>query len=343
MIRPADLESDREILTDTLKRFLTPLADGARFDWLYRDNPFGQARVWMAIEQDSGAVVGTSSAFPRWLYANGCEISAWVLGDFCVNDQYRTLGPALKLQQACMAEIDSGAATLCYDFPNMRMMAVYKRIGIGPTQHMLRLAKPLRVDRAVGKAVKIPILAQGLTAVGNRVLTLLERRPKAWGPLTFSLHRGECDDEFSTLARNVGGRYGVCVQRSAEYLNWRYFANTYCRYELMTARRHGGLAAYTFFTQVGEDAILEDLFGIEEPAVITRLLDEVVDLLRGRGVVTVSAPMLESHPWMPLLQSQGFRVREASPAVIYVPPHAATKHNIREYLQWFFMHGDRDS
>lgn len=337
IIRPAHLESDRELLNDTLKRFLTPLADRSRFNWLYRDNPFGQARVWLAIDHDTAAVVGTASAFPRRLYANGCEVSAWVLGDFCINDQYRSLGPALKLQRACLTELDSGGAALCYDFPNVRMMAIYKRLGVGQSQQMLRLAKPLRVDRTVGQTIKIPILARGLTTAGNRVLTLLERRTKAPGSVTFSLQRGECDDEFSALARKVGGRYGVCVQRSAEYLNWRYFANTYCRYELLTARRQGSLTAYIFFTQVGEDAILADLFGIEEPAVLARLVDEVVDLLRGRGVVTVSAPMLESHPWRPLLEGRGFKVREASPVVIYM------KYNPCEGLNWFLMHGDRDS
>lgn len=343
MIRPADLGADREVLNDTLKRFLTPLADDARFDWLYRRNPFGQARVWLAIEQDDGAVVGMASAFPRRHYVCGCELSAWVLGDFCIDDQYRSLGPALRLQRACLAEIDSGRAAFCYDFPNARMMAVYKRLGIEAPQRLLRLAKPLRVDRTMRKAVKIPIFARGLTAAGNHMLRLIERRPKAYGSSSFSLHQGECGEEFSELARSVGGRYGVCVQRSAAYLNWRYFANTYCRYELLTARRQGVLVAYAFFTQVGEDAVLADLFGIEEPAVLGSLVDELVDLLRRRGVVTVSAPMLDSHPWMPLLQSQGFRVREASPVVIYFPPHAAANHNMPKYPQWFFMHGDRDS
>jgi hypothetical protein len=337
VIRPAHLESDRELLNAILKRFLTPLANGSRFNWLYRDNPFGQARVWLAIESDTGAVVGTASAFPRRLYAHGCEVSAWVLGDFCINDQYRSLGPALKLQRACLMEVNSGGAELCYDFPNMLMMAVYKRLGVGYTGQMLRLAKPLRVDRTVRKAIKIPLLAQGVTVAGNRVLALLDRQHKALGCWRFSLHQEECDDEFSALARKVGGRYGVCVQRSAEYLNWRYFANTYCQYELLTARYQGDLAAYVFFTQIGEDAIVGDLFGIAEPVVLARLVDELVDLLRGRGVVTISAPILWSHPWRPLLESRGFRVREASPIVIY------GKQSSWEGLDWFLMYGDRDS
>jgi GNAT superfamily N-acetyltransferase len=342
VIRRADLTADREVLLDTLALYLNPRADARRFDWLYKDNPHGQAYVWLAIDTDSGMTVGSAAAFPRYLYTGAEKQLGWVLGDFCVNDQYRSLGPALQLQRACLAAVDSGSATFCYDFPSAGMMAVYKRLGIRPFASEFRLARPLRVDRKIRATVKSRIVAAGLTASGNFLLALGTGRSLKRGDLNVSFQQGKCGEEFSALAGEIAGRYGVCVHRSAEYLNWRYLANTYCHHELMTVRRNGKLLAYAVIGQVEDDGIIADLFGFDDAKIIRRLVEDVVALFRVRGVFTVNLPVLENHPWLRLLRSLGFKIREEKPMVVYTPK-AEFKHDPLEGMNWFFMHGDRDS
>jgi hypothetical protein len=222
-------------------------------------------------------------------------------------------------------------------------MAVYKRLGITDIQRLVRFAKPLRVDRKVTAKIKAPLVARGLAAMGNRLLDWRDRFHQRDTTLTISIHEGLCDEEFSRLAQRVNDQLGVCVQRTADYLNWRYLAHPLRRYELLTARRHGELLAYLVLTHNGEDAIVADLFGVEASAVIGRLMETAVGLLREHGVMTLSVPLWESHPWIPLLQRLGFRAREASPVVISVPSHATARHIRPEGLRWYFMHGDRDS
>lgn len=343
VIRKADIYTERQSLINLLYQYLTKQSNEQRFDWLYRDNPHGPARVWVAIDTRDHAIIGMSGAFPRHMYVGEREELGWVLGDFCVNDQYRSLGPALQLQRACLADVDSGAIRFCYDFPSRPMMAIYKRLGINPSGQMFRLAKPLRVDRKVEEIIKIPLLARGISAAGNFFLTLYNRRSRHRGAGTISLHEGTCGEEFSLLARQVAGRYGVCIQRSAEYLNWRYVTNPLRRYELLTVRRNGVLLAYVVFNQNNENAVLVDLFGVEEPETITSLVDGAISLLWKRGVVTVSIPMLESHPWFTLLQQMGFKAREADPVVIYASSNSPLKQSLIEGFSWFLMDGDRDS
>jgi hypothetical protein len=341
VIRPADLALDKELIIDTLFQYLTPLSDARRFDWLYRGNPHGQARTWIAIDTDNHTPVGMASAFPRRFSIGGREELGWVLGDFCINDQYRSLGPALQLQRACLGAVDAEAIAFCYDFPSQPMMAVYKRLHIDPSGRMLRLSKPLRVDREVRKFVKKPAVVRGLSLVGNLFLELRDRIPRNRNTLTISLHEGNCGEEFSRLAQEVNGQYGVCVERSAAYLNWRYLANPLYNYELLTIRHEGMLLAYAIFTHGCEDTILVELFGIGNPSVIANLVYGVVALLRERGLVTVSLPIWESHPWVPLLRCLGFQVREASPVITY--PYSQSTRSRFEGLDWFLMHGDRDS
>jgi hypothetical protein len=343
IVHPADLALDRELLIDTLLRYLTPRSNAARFDWLYKNNPHGPARVWIARDSTTGTVVGTASAFPRCMSVDGYEEKGWVLGDFCIHEQYRSLGPALQLQRACLAEVEAGTIAFCYDFPSTSMMAVYKRLRINPCGHMLRLVKHLRVDRKVAEFVHNPVLARSLNAVGNTFLALRQISTRSSRDVTLSLHEGACGAEFSALVRAVGSRDGVYIQRSAAYLNWRYVANPLDRYELLTARRAGALWAYAVFSHTGDKATLVDLYGHEDVTVLSCLVDGLVALLWQRGVVTVIAPMLEHHPWVGLLQRLGFRAREARPMVVCAAPDSRVKRNAVAHRNWSLMQGDRDS
>jgi hypothetical protein len=343
VIRPAHLESDQELLVDTLVCHLNPLCDSIRFNWLYKNNPHGPARVWIMSDTTNGTIVGMAGAFPRRVYIGLREATCWVLGDFCIHEHYRILGPALQLQRACLADIHPEMIAFSYDFPSASMLAVYKRLHIDPLGNICRFAKPLRVDRKIEELVRIPILVSLLKWVGNLALALQDRRHRDTRELAIVLHEGWCGEEFSLLARDVGGQYGVCVQRTAEYLNWRYVANPLVCCEILTVRCHGVLVAYAVFTQSGEDAMLMDLFGVRELEVISTLVESLIKLLRKRCVITLSAPLLESHPWMALFQRLGFRAREKSPVVVCPPPGASPDGSSLQGMDWFFMYGDRDS
>jgi hypothetical protein len=342
-VRPADLDSDRDLIVKTLRQYLTPSSNYARFDWLYKHNPYGSARTWIALDTNNQVVVGVASAFPRRFYVRRGEESGWVLGDFCVNDQYRSLGPALQLQRACLTGIGAGTNGCCYDFPSLRMTAIYKRLGVTPYGYLVRLTKLLRADRKIKKIIRSPILARCLSLVGNCLLKFqLYCLEKNNGTLNVAIHEGHCAEEFSVLARRIGDQYGACVQRSAAYLNWRYLNNPLIQYEILTARTRDMLIAYTVFTQIGEDGLIVDLFGLDDPTILRCIVNHVTVTLWRRGVSAINVALLESHPWVKALKSLGFRERESLPIVIY-GPDSAIQLDTATQLQWFLMQGDRDS
>ena len=162
VVQPADLDLDRGLLIGLLSRFLTPLSDGRRYDWLYRQGSFGPARAWIATDTVSGQAIGAAAAFPRRLVVDGKKITGCVLGDFCIHPGYRSLGPALVLQRACLQQDEAAGFALGYDFPSASMMAVYERLGLQPFDRMVRLAKPLLVDRKLASWVKSQSVARGV-------------------------------------------------------------------------------------------------------------------------------------------------------------------------------------
>jgi hypothetical protein len=338
VVRPADLEADGQYLVAAMRRYLTPLSDDRRFNWLYKDNPHGKAKAWVIIDRDTDGIVGSAAAFPRRIYSEGNELLGWILGDFWISDDYRSLGPALQLQRACLTVIDSGVGEFCYDFPSQRMMSVYKRLRIEPFHEMVRLAKPLRVDRFVSKYVNSPTAKAVIGGAGNLALRLSVAK-SGNATLRVGLHEGNCGVEFSSLAREVGATQ-LCTQRSAEYLNWRYLRHPSDRYEILTVHEKERLLAYAVFSRQGEDAVLVDLFGVTVCDAIETILYHLSGLLREGGVETISAAVLEIHPLVSWLSAAGFKRREACPVVVY---HAARTNGLLSKRNWFLMQGDRDS
>lgn len=338
-VRPADLNADRELIIGFLSNYLTPLSNAARFDWLYLRNPHGQARAWVAIDAVSGLAVGMAAAFPRRVRVDGTEKVVWILGDFCIHDQHRSLGPALLLQRACLAEVDAGGAEFCYDLPSASMMAVYRRMHISPITRMIRLARPLRIDRKIQAFVKVPKLAQSLSTLGNFIIGLRCRNFKH-PACRISLHAGRCGEEFSALPQQGGGQKGLCIERSSEYLNWRYLDNPLNHFELLTAHSADRLVGYAVFEGDRDDPTLVDLFGIDDD-VVAWLVRATISIVWTRGAITLSAPMGEWHPSLPLMSRLGFQPRETSPVVVYGPE--IMKEPIKRLRPWLLMNGDRDS
>lgn len=343
VVRPADLRLDRDVLIAVLARLLTPLSDERRFDWLYQGGPDGPAQAWIATQEDSGRAVGVAAAFPRRLFVAGKETMGCVLGDFCIDPHYRSLGPALQLQRECMRIVETRVFALGYDFPSLSMLAVYKRLGVQPRDRIIRFAKPLRADRKIGESVKNRPIARGLAAVANQVMAWQDRGFRTKNRWRISRHEGPFGEEFSLLARRVSPQFGICVARLAEYLNWRYQANPLRRYEILTARESNALAGYVILTQSGENASIVDLFGFEQTEMFRSLLAEVVLLLRERGVITVSMPILASHRRVGWLADLGFRPRESSPVVLLAAGKRGTAPDCGPDDGWFLMEGDRDS
>ncbi len=342
-IRRVALQRERALLIDFLAKYLTPYSNDRRFDWLYLENPIGQAQVWLAEDTRTGAMLGTSAVFPRRFYVRGKETLGFVLGDFCIHPGFRSLGPAIQLQKACIHEMESSIRTMGYDFPSERMLAVHRRLGVWPGDRLIRLAKPLRMDRKIAEKVRVPLVARSISKLGNQLLRWQDQRRKFSGMEQIGWHTGSCGEEFSTLAVSVSADHEVCLARTADYLNWRYVAHPFQKFEILTARRDGALDAYLILNQEGEDARIVDLFGKEYPGLLSGIVAHAVELLRRRGVVTLSAPVLASHRWVHLFESLGFVKRESTPVITYPATGVFSDDQDGHEAKWFLMDGDRDS
>jgi Acetyltransferase (GNAT) domain len=343
MVRPADRRIDRHLLTGLLSRHLSSDSVEERFNWLYQENPHGPAKVWLAQDEVTGKAIGCAAAFPRRLWTSGSIQTGHVLGDFCTDVEHRSLGLALRLQRVCLDYVGANSSGLTYDFPSNRMMAIYKRFQITPFCQIVRWAKPLRADRKLSEFLKSRLLRLIVAAQVNKLLHWKDlARRKQTADWTIASLDGKCGEEFTVLANSLKDRNGWCVDRSADYLNWRYWKHPTRSFEMLTARRNGVLSGWVVFSSTAEDGSIVDLFGFDDTSMWARLLFGVVELLRSRRVITLSLPILETHPCAGLLQSMGFRPRESYPVVIYDPAMLEASPE-RAAARWYLMDGDRES
>ena len=334
-LRPLDIASDADAIVALFARHLNPLYDHARFDWMYRGNPLGPSGAWVLVDSD-GRIVGAAATFARDVVLEGRVCRALLLGDFCIVDAHRALGPALRLQRACLSAVTSERASLCYDVPSRSMMAVYERLGVGRRSDMVRFARPLRLDRHVRPFVRSAGVARKLGAIGGAVLE--RRRSRSLGDerLVVEVHRGRCDEEFTRLARAIGSTHGACVSRGHEYLNWRYLDNPVERCEILTARREGPLHGYLVLGRGPAGTRILDVFADAPERAIPPLLEAATARLRAEGVETASVGLLASQVWRDLLLSLGFHPRESAPVMV----HAATP--TLDSTRWFLTVADAE-
>lgn len=332
VVRDADLDRDRSEIIRVLREYLTEHSDDKRYDWLYLQNPNGRARAWIASDDSDGRTVGVAGAFPRTMFRDGAAGPGYVLGDFCVSTDARSLGPALALQRACLKGIAAENAAW-FDLPSDTMVAIYRRLGFKSAGSIMRYAKLIRLDEKVRSRVPYPVLATGISTVGNLALRLQARRAAVSAEVAIGVHDARFGDEFTRLNTEAAALAPVYASRSAEYLNWRYRDNPMRQYLTVTARRKGELTGYAVVAVDGSEWRIGDLIGFADDSASAGILAHLEDLARRGGAEKLTALAMEQSAAGAALKRGGFSPREGHPVIVSA---GSADH-------WFLMDGDRES
>jgi len=342
LVRRADISKEHPALTAFLRAHLSGEADETRFDWLYRRNPGGEALVWVCCDSRTQEIIGVSAAFPRQTFFRGKIVPGFVLGDFCIHPDYRSLGPALALQRATLEYLSKAGVSLVWDFPTSSMLAIYERLHIGPAASMIRFAKPLRANRQLRRRLFNGPAARGLAAVANLALRVRDTRLTRSPMWTVRCETERCGPEFTRASEQWAARMDICPARTAEYLNWRFLDHPLRQHLLLTARKGNKLGGFLVLHVAGEDAATVD-FLAENDSAAQALLVEAVAIARDQKAETISAPFLPRHPASKLLEACDFHPRESFPLIFLTLPLQHQHGQASGSERWHITQGDRES
>jgi len=339
-IRDASPREDAARIRAVLQRNLPEAAAADRIAWLYAGNPCGPSHVWLAEEEDTGAVAGTSAGHVRRFLVDGRPCDVLNLSDFAIDGCYRTLGPALGLLRATLATVRERGFAFSYDVPSRAMLALYRRMGYAELGPMERRVRPLSLAPALvrrcGSAGRLLAAPAGLL-LRARDLWDGRRRGLAVAPLAWPF-----GEEFDRLDEREAAHFPIRGVRSAAYLEWRYRRHAMWPHRTLTARRGGELVGYLVWREAEPGVlIVAELVCAGDEAVARALVGRLAALGRGQGATSLAVEVLKGSPAAALFQRLRFVKRGEGPGpVVYAPGGAAP--GLLDPARWWFLGGDRD-
>lgn len=217
-VHEADLARDRELILGLWRGNLgQDVRMMAKYDWFYRQCPYGEPLTLLLRHEDSGEWVGVASAGPRRMSYDAREVTAGVLVDLAVVPEHRSLGPALMLQME-LKNAASKRFDLVYGFPNPKAAAVFKRVGYVAVGRLTRHARVLRHGDYLRR--RIPAF---LASLAGTVLDLVDRarlRIRALG--TRAHWQDTADAALGGLWRPEATGKQLAAVRDQDFLSWRF-------------------------------------------------------------------------------------------------------------------------
>jgi len=311
----------------------------AQYDWLYRRNPYGVARCWVAFDRASGRLVGSSASWP-WPMAQGAhwvEGAQW--GDSVVAPGWQRHGIA-GLRIDTLRSHAWQAKTIALSWPNQKRRGAVIKGGVAA-----EIVGP--VPRAVLLLNAKAFLAEHMwpapvSAFGGAVL---DTALTAWRKLVLRGQTGlavEAVRRFESSIDEVTLRCmtwpGFWSPHDADFLNWRYLEHPTAHYLAFAQMDGGKLAGYYVLKIDGQASWLMEFVAPVSPRRFgSALLLHVIETARAAGCTHLefSAPPGWRH-WR-LLRSVGFL---PVPSKIYLWP--GDEPELRQLAMWQWVPGDID-
>lgn len=346
-VKEADVQQEKQIMVELLQqnRQRDDFDYAARYDWIYLNNPLGQAKAWIIWNEKNNEAVGFTGVFPRAVYINGQRYVGWNCGDFSIQKKYRTLGIALKLRKAAKDVVDSGEIPFLYAHPNERMEVIHLKAGHQKIARMQRYALMARSDRLVSRFMPAGFWQKMITAPLNLMLSTQYRFVGTGGWSAEIRSRVEAGPAHEDIFKSMINRFPVIGSRDAEYLNWKFGRNPNHSFLQMDMYKYNTLAASVFFFIRKDTLHLVDvLFGDADhdaPAVFSLFIKTIIR--KYAQVTSLSFILQEYNPLIPALKSLGFTFRDDATSAVISYAGAELADEIYNGTKWYMTVGDRDA
>ncbi|WP_339736023.1 GNAT family N-acetyltransferase [uncultured Gimesia sp.] len=211
--------------------------DSHWFDWSHQQNPFGENYCWLARENAAGQLIGSTGLLTRRMNYDGDSFSVGQAEAINIDKEHRSAQAALKLQRALISHLPETDFNFVYGMTDTAS-AVFKRCRykeVGTFQHWV---KPIRCEYKFKDRIRSTVLRKSASSVLDLALRAYSLESR-----TFLSHRNKVnfdapiDERFETLF-NENSQGTVMVERTRDFLEWRFRREPSTRYQIMTLESH---------------------------------------------------------------------------------------------------------
>jgi hypothetical protein len=321
-----------------------------KFSWFYENNPAGAATAFVLKSAPDAAgrpdVVGCCGLGSREMMVGGERLIAGLMADFAVDQQHRTVMPALMLQRALCGEALS-RYRFAYAFPNSSAVGIFSRIGFQPLGRMQRFVKVLRSSQYLRDRVPGMVAAVGGPVVDWTIRGGETARRLSSNTRKFSLEWvDDVDVRFDRFWERVQREHAFIGVRDAAFLRWRFTSRPGQPGAIaaLTAT-DGEIHGYAAIMQKQPGvAFLADFLASTDTA-LAALLNHLVPALREKPYHAVTTVFMGPRRIQRVLSSAGFHPRgEGKHVVLGRSAEAADNRCLpSEAEQAYLTEADRDN
>jgi hypothetical protein len=190
----------------------------------------------------------------------------------------------------------------------------------------------------------------GLLAVAVQTYSLVRRRHRcAYRTAVHAAGQAPLDDIAGLWQRNRE-RYGISVERTADYLRWRLDGDPHLRHEYLVLSNGAGVAGYAvYFIQCGTLHIVDALVDGADTELFRHLMAALVGRARQLGVDSIRCLALRRSRLLPrLLRSAGFfdtavlspsalvrGYRQPRQFFLYIPEELRSDARVADHANWY--------
>jgi GNAT superfamily N-acetyltransferase len=254
----------------------------ARYEKYFERNPCGRPLVVTARTETNWELVGLAGLHPQQMRIDGDIVTAAVAGDFAVHPEHRGYGPALALQRELTRAADETGFRFAIGIPVGAAAGVFRRVRYRRVGTFVRLVRMLRLAGRGGEIARghAPPRAVAATMRTGTLRKALDGHSVV-EPESF-------DPELEALIAAVEPG-GISVQRSREYLNWRFElegGGTRSPFSILAVTRSGAPVAYAVSRDDQGVRHVVDLVWLD-PAGLAAVVAAVVERGRDAGLAAV--------------------------------------------------------
>ncbi|HUU27311.1 MAG TPA: GNAT family N-acetyltransferase [archaeon] len=278
--------------------------------WENLQNPYGNSIGMLAISDEM--IISHMTSLPRRVLLKGCSHSCSHVIEAMTDRRFRKgmafLSLGLKLDQ----ELKERNVSLLYCFPNSNSRPIFQRgfrwIDVGSSRLWLY---PLRPDRILATQTSWfhPVFTLPFALAGRLYKTFFPFKSSS-----LVVQTTEFDMRFQPLLDQIHNRYPIVMERSLDYLNWRYCKTVGRKYTVLYALEKGsptvaGYLVYRLTCHEGLDlGVIMDLQVLENDPnwVPAHLLGTALSQIHQKGAHAALCLSMPADPINKSLYRSGF-------------------------------------
>jgi hypothetical protein len=284
--------------------------DQHRWEWLY--TPEGIGSIWVIIDSKSGEIVGHHGLIPLALDVFGERLLTGKTENTILKNKYLGTGIYFlhekRFHQQAKAKFDLLLSNIVTGTPRkIRHKLGYKSVGTYENYLLITNRNALKknlhylIEKKLS-GIWVKLIPQAiLSTIGYSVLPGIKTKRIMAKNLSFHVIEdiAHVENDLNALWKQLKGKLGITIERSASFLKWRIFDNPHVSYTFLLAKKGPTTVGY-IITKISKkhrhQGIIEDLVcDPDNTGVFNALISKAVENLNQSGMDIVSFPTLDSN------------------------------------------------